>query len=98
MISLRTQNCVFQAHKKSIFKSPILPIFQINSVSRARPKKVQTWMGIRLDPTEWGFRIKNGLLVPVMIDNGVRMAPDAVLDFISSAHVQRGANRIDVAV
>ena len=40
-------------------------------------------MGIRLDPTEWGFRIKNGLLVPVMIDNGVRMAPDAVLDFIN---------------
>ena len=40
-------------------------------------------MGFRLDPTEWGFRIKNGLLVPVMIDNGVRMAPDAVLDFIN---------------
>lgn len=42
---------------------------------------VQQWKGNQLDPTEWGWRIQDNMMVPVETDQHV--APDSILKLVS---------------
>jgi len=81
----------YTAYKQAISRNSLSSSFQLASLppTSAAAKQhsfrtyltLQEWMENRLLPTEWGWRLQDGMLTPVETDRLI--APDTLLNMIS---------------